>query len=142
MIQLVQFIYQVMRDEGDVDDELRVKQREVQQLQESRYQRLLDVKVQLEKQLEDQKIKLRILSEDFSYNLELLEARKLELQRQDRLIQEISLEKDQAYARVKSLLAKIEHLEAKEEERKAVEAEERARNKVVICFHSYNFMEL
>lgn len=142
MIQLVQFIYQVMRDEGDVDDELRVKQREVQQLQESRYQRLLDVKVQLEKQLEDQKIKLRILSEDFSYNLELLEARKLELQRQDRLIQEISLEKDQAYARVKSLLAKIEHLEAKEEERKAVEAEERARNKVVICFYSSNFMEL
>ena len=131
-----------MRDEGDVDDELRVKQREVQQLQESRYQRLLDVKVQLEKQLEDQKIKLRILSEDFSYNLELLEARKLELQRQDRLIQEISLEKDQAYARVKSLLAKIEHLEAKEEERKAVEAEERARNKVVICFYSSNFMEL
>ena len=131
-----------MRDEGDVDDELRVKQREVQQLQESRYQRLLDVKVQLEKQLEDQKIKLRILSEDFSYNLELLEARKLELQRQDRLIQEISLEKDQAYARVKSLLAKIEHLEAKEEERKAVEAEERARNKVVICFYSYNYMEL
>ena len=142
MIQLVQFIYQVMRDEGDVDDELRVKQREVQQLQESRYQRLLDVKVQLEKQLEDQKIKLRILSEDFSYNLELLEARKLELQRQDRLIQEISLEKDQAYARVKSLLAKIEHLEAKEEERKAVEAEERARNKVFICFYSSNFMEL
>lgn len=117
------------KDDEDTE-ELRLKQREVQQLQENRYQRLLDSKLQLEKQLDDQRNKFRILSEDFSYNLELLEARKSELLRQDRIILEMSQEKENQHAKMKSLLAKIDYLEEKEEERKTAEIEERARNKV------------
>ena len=130
-----------MRESIDDEDseELRLKQREVQQLQESRYQRLLDAKLQLEKQLDDQRIKFRILSEDFSYNLELLEARKLELQRQDRIILETNHEKENMKAKMKSLLAKIDYLEEKEEERKAAEIEERAKNKVGNCHRNYSY---
>ena len=117
-------------DDQNTAEELRLKQREVQQLQESRYQRLLDSKLQLEKQLDDQRNKFQILSEDFSYNLELLEARKLELLRQDRVIQEISQEKENMLAKIKAVLAKIEFLEEREGQRKAAEIEERARNKV------------
>ena len=119
-------------DDQNTAEELRLKQREVQQLQESRYQRLLDSKLQLEKQLDDQRNKFQILSEDFSYNLELLEARKLELLRQDRVIQEISQEKENMLAKIKAVLAKIEFMEEREGQRKAAEIEERARNKVVI----------
>lgn len=113
-----------------MDVEIRSKQKELADLQESKTQQLIASIANLELRNKDLQKKHQILVEDYSYNLELLEAKDAEMGRLDALVKASQDDRDAAEHRVKSLLLKIEALESKELERACKAKEDRARNQV------------
>ena len=129
-----------MRDEQGVgvflqsinEAELRLKQRELQQLQDGQVQQLRAVIGSLQDQLDGLRRQMAGLKEDYTYNLELLEAKDTEINRLDVVVKNAQLSQEQSEATIKSLLLKIDSLESQEFEKISKITKEKAENKVIL----------
>ena len=130
----------MMRDEQGVgvflqsinEAELRLKQRELQQLQDGQVQQLRAVIGSLQDQLDGLRRQMAGLKEDYTYNLELLEAKDTEINRLDVVVRNAQLSQEQSEATIKSLLLKIDSLESQEFEKISKITKEKAENKVIL----------
>ena len=112
--------------------ELRLKQRELQQLQDGQVQQLRAVIGSLQDQLDGLRRQMAGLKEDYTYNLELLEAKDTEINRLDVVVKNAQLSQEHSEATIKSLLLKIDSLESQELEKISKITKEKAENKVLL----------
>ena len=119
-----------------MDSEVRLKQRELQELQESRVLRLNEAIASTQVQLSELSNKYQILREDYSYNLDLLEAKDIEIIRLDESLRVSNEERISLIANIKTLNIKVESLENKEVQHNIKSQQDKANIKV---FVKYNF---
>ena len=130
----------MMKDEQGVgvflqsinEAELRLKQRELHQLQDGQVQQLRAIIGSLQEQLDGLRRQMAGLKEDYTYNLELLEAKDTEINRLDVVVKNAQLSQEQSEATIKSLLLKIDSLESQEFEKISKITKEKAENKVIL----------
>ena len=100
----------------DLSEVIRLKERELHDINQFRYERLELNLIEKEKIISEFLKKFEELKEDFQYNLTLLEARDKEINRLESLISKLNDELDLKELELKSTLKKLESIELQNKE--------------------------
>lgn len=110
---------------------IRSKERELQQIQDLRNLQLETMLEERDRLLVESSRRFEQLKEDFQYNLQLIEARDVEIERLESQLTAKDDEMHQAEENIKALSMKLDHLHQKEVERLQKADQERQQNKKI-----------
>jgi chromosome segregation ATPase len=119
---------------GQFSDIIRAKERELQQIQDMRNAQLELMIVERDKLLVEASKRYDQLKEDFEYNLSLIEARDIEIERLEKNLLHHERDKQSFEQQIRSLSARLEMLQQKELERIQKMENDKINNKVRLFF--------
>ena len=114
----------------DLSEVIRLKERELHDINQFRYERLELNLIEKEKIISEFLKKFEELKEDFQYNLTLLEARDKEINRLESLISKLNNELDLKELELKSTLKKLESIELQNKELYKIHSREKKETQV------------
>ncbi len=119
---------------GQFSEMIRAKERELHQIQDQRNAQLETMIVERDKLLVESSKRYEQLKEDFEYNLSLIEARDIEIERLEKALVEHEHDKQLFEQQIRAMSIRLEGLQQKEVERIQKSEVDKQNNKVrIVC---------